>query len=57
MLEESFRKFFLTKIAEKDTKHKSSCPEVFCKVHTIKNVAKFKGKYLCQSPLFNKTEA
>ena len=33
---ESFRKVFLTKIAEKDTKHRVSCPEVFCKVGTFK---------------------
>ena len=34
---ESFRKTFLTKFAEKDTKHRGSFQEVFYKVDTLKN--------------------
>ena len=33
---------------------RSSRPEVFCKKGVLKNVAKFTGKHLCQSLLFNK---
>ena len=32
----------------------SSRPEVFCKKVVLKNFAKFTGKHLCQSLLFNK---
>ena len=33
---------------------RSSRPEVFCKKGVLKNFAKFTGKHLCQSLLFNK---
>ena len=46
---------FLTKFAEKDTKHRSSHPEVFCKVDILKNFVKFAGKHLCRS-LFIKVQ-
>ena len=32
---------FLTKILKKDTKHKSSRPEVFCKLDILKNFVRF----------------
>ena len=32
---------------------RSSCPEVFCKKGVLKYLAKFTGKYLCQSLFFN----
>ena len=35
-------------------KHGSSRPEVFCKKGVLRNFAKFTGKHLCQSLLFNK---
>ena len=58
---ESFRKLFLTKIAEKDTKHKGSCQEVFCKVETLEDfIGKHLeniGKHLCWSPLLIKLQA
>ena len=31
------------------TKHRNSCPEVFCKKGVLRNFAKFTGKHLCQS--------
>ena len=34
--------------------YRSSRPEVFCKKGVLKGFAKFTGKHLCQSPLFNK---
>ena len=34
--------------------YRSSCPEVFCKKEPPRNFAKFTGKHLCQSLLFNK---
>ena len=34
--------------------YRSSCPEVFCKYGVLRNFAKFIGKHLCQSHLFNK---
>ena len=33
--------------------NRSSCPEVFCKKGVLKTFAKFTGKHLCQSLLFN----
>ena len=33
---------------------RSSRPEVFCKKGVLRNFAKFTGKHLCQSLLFNK---
>ena len=33
---------------------KNSRPEVFCKKGVLRNFAKFTGKQLCQSLLFNK---
>ena len=33
---------------------RSSCREVFCKKNVLRNFAKFTGKHLCQSLLFNK---
>ena len=33
---------------------RSSRPEVFCKKSVLENSAKFTGKHLCQSLLFNK---
>ena len=53
---ETFSKLFLIKIAEKDTKPRDSCPQVFCKVDTNKNFVKFTGKHLYRSPLLNKVE-
>ena len=35
-------------------KNSSSRPEVFCKKSVLRNFAKFSGKHLCQSLLFNK---
>ena len=35
-------------------KRRSSRPKVFCKKCVLKNFAKFTGKHLCQSLLFNK---
>ena len=32
---------------------RSSCPEVFCKKGILRNFAKFTGKHLCHSFLFN----
>ena len=51
---EILEKAFLTKISEKDTKHRDSCPEVFCKVDVLKNFERFTGKHLCQWLLFSK---
>ena len=34
--------------------YRGSRPEVFCKKGVLRNFAKFKGKYLCQSLFFNK---
>ena len=39
---------------EKWCSYRSSPPEVFCKKDVLKNFAKFTGKHLCQSLLFNK---
>ena len=36
------------------TSCRSTRPEVFCIKGALKNFAKFTGKHLCQSPLFNK---
>ena len=36
------------------TTSRSSHPEVFCKKGAYTNLAKFTGKHLCQSLLFNK---
>ena len=33
---------------------RSDRPEVFCKKDVLKNLAKFTGKYLCQSLFFTK---
>ena len=33
---------------------RSSRPEVFCKKGALRNIAKFTGKHLCQSLIFNK---
>ena len=33
---------------------RSSRPEVFCKKSVLRNFAKFTGKHLCQSLIFNK---
>ena len=33
---------------------RSSCPEVFYKKGVLRNFAKFTGKHLCQSLIFNK---
>ena len=33
---------------------RSSRPEVFCKKDVLRNIAKFRGKHLCQSLFFNK---
>ena len=33
---------------------RGSRPEVFCKKGVLKNFAKFTGKYLCHSLVFNK---
>ena len=38
-------------------KHRSSCPEVFCKKSVLENFAKFTGKQLCNSFLWNKVAA
>ena len=35
---------------------RSSRPEVFCKRGVLRNFAKFTGKHLCQSLIFNKKE-
>ena len=35
-------------------KHRSSCPEVFCKKGVLRNFAKFTGKHLCHSLFLNK---
>ena len=48
------QKGFLTKISEKDTKHRGSRPEMFCKVDVPKNFVRFTGKHLCRSLFFNK---
>ena len=34
--------------------HRNSRPKMFCKRSVFKNFTKFTGKYLCQSPYFNK---
>ena len=38
----------------RETKYKSSRPEVFCKKVVPRNVTKFIGKHLCQDLFFNK---
>ena len=38
----------------KQSKDRSSRPEVFCKKGVFRNFAKFIGKHLCQSLFFNK---
>ena len=35
------------------TIYRSSRPEVFCKKGVLRNLTKFTGKHLCQSPFFN----
>ena len=39
------QKGFLTKTAEKDTKHRGSHPKVFCKVDVLKNILRFTGSF------------
>ena len=34
--------------------HRSSCPEVFCKIGALENFSKLTGTHLCQSLFFNK---
>ena len=52
--------YFLRKVyfrdlcKDKDFLIISDCPEVFCKEGVIRNFPKFTGKYLCQSPFFDK---
>ena len=43
-------------LRKKSAIERSSRPEVFCKKGDLKNLAKFTGKHLCQSPFFNKVE-
>ena len=40
-----------------NTKGRSGHPKVFCKKSFPKNFAKFTGKHLCQSRVFNKVES
>ena len=49
-ISEILEKAFLTKISEKDTKHRGSCPEMFCKIDVLKKFERFTGKHLCRSP-------
>ena len=41
-------------VVEKSSSKRSSLPEVFCKKGVLRNFAKFTGKHLCQSFIFNK---
>ena len=47
------QKGFLTKTAEKDTKHRGSHPKVFCKVDVLKNILRFTGSFFLLSLLHN----
>ena len=38
----------------KDKRSRSSRPELFCKKDLLRNFAKFIGKHLCKSLVFNK---
>ena len=39
--------------AAREINHRSSRPEVFCKEGVDKNFAKFTGKHLCQTQVFD----
>ena len=39
---------------KKQKKHRSSCSQMFYKAGVVKNFAKFTGKHLCRSLVFNK---
>ena len=57
LLEFSLLKYFRLsdfRIAEHAVQFRSSRPKVFCKKDVLRNTAKFTGKHLCQSLLFNK---
>ena len=41
-----------SKLINRKSNYRSSCPEVFCKKGVIRNFAKFPGKHLCQSLFF-----
>ena len=41
---------------KKPSLFRSSRPEVFCEKGVLRNIAKFTGRHLCQSPLFDKKE-
>ena len=45
---------YCTNTVEKSSSKRSSLPEVFCTKGVLRNFAKFTGKHLCQSLIFNK---
>ena len=47
-------KSIMLKVWKTKSRNRSSRPEVFCKKGVLRNYAKFTGKPLCQSLVYNK---